>query len=203
MSEPTNTVLAAVVGCHNCSTRVAKRGTPPKSGVYFCGSKECRAAKARFDRALRYEGIPGRMEDRPCSHCGIEMSPRPWRITDLEEGRYCRKTKCQEVRQKINKVRSGSVSMEQVHSELFLDARKRGWVHCHDCGMEYGVQGYMHPKPDGSEPCESLGTATPDMEQAAWTWPEVFLKDDPHRLEQRLMTLRANGLRPEEVIPSD
>lgn len=156
--------------CANCGAPTTVAGLA--SEVRFCSKQECRRARQRYDYDKRHaDPSESRVEDRPCSACGTKLPVRPWRSTDSELGRWCRKKGCQDARNR---------------NERVYESTRRYWqdempaIECPSCHLDIGVRkGFIHPNREilartgKFEPCEAVGATVPDpdlMEFAKEDW---------------------------------
>lgn len=159
-------------------------------------ARACRAAKARDDRRERNLIDEGRVEDRPCVSCGIELPERPWRITDLEVGRWCRKTRCQELKAQARRGKTDTDTIDEMFRQAWRF--KGDYATCPDCGLPNAVRGFVHPRPDFKrldEPCRATGGLMPSPAATEVVWPEVLYREHPEMLEAVMFRLRSEGLR--------
>lgn len=162
--------------CANCGDPVSTAGKTPATGKRFCSRKvECNAAKQRAQYAAKRGGEPGRVEERSCFCCGAAMQSRPWRSTDLELGRWCRKRTCQE--QKVHAVNNNSPERIAARAEALRGAlRNAAIVECRVCGREDARQAFQHPHKDLAETkrlghfCNGTGDWEPPMDAARELW---------------------------------
>lgn len=172
--------------CTNCQAPITTTGgRPPSDGRWSCERRPCVAARARYRRAQKSGVDTQRIEDRGCSFCGCPLPPRPWRVTDIEEGRWCRKTLCCEMKAWVLRaLQLEGVEQIQKLTEIFNDSRKMGRIDCRGCGTSEAVRGFPHPKPYTSvmrgnlEICRALTSFLVTDTAVLYTWPDSFASSE-------------------------
>jgi hypothetical protein len=93
------------------------------------------------------------VEDRPCSCCGVAMSTRTRRTTDLGEGRWCYRLECQKHKKKYLSAARDSDGIRARNAKTFMDSSPET---CPSCGADDAIRPFVHPTP-GDEPVMCRG----------------------------------------------
>ena len=143
--------------CCNCGKPTGVGG--PKTERRWCLNPDCQRAKWRWRYHQRQSGLDaGRVEDRPCSRCGVSLPKRPWREDDHPAGRWCKQKMCQDDRR---------VTLRQYESDHRYWYAELEILTCPECGLDRSVRkGYWHPLFAGpgrpTRKCLAVGDRDPD-----------------------------------------
>lgn len=156
--------------CASCGGPVTSAGARSTTGRRYCSKRrECRAAKQRDYYSRVHGNEEERVEDRPCSCCHVAMPARPWRVTDSEFGRWCRKRGCQE-HKAITVANSSPERIAARQAALDGAARNAKVVECPECGRVDAREGWKHPNPEMTAPCSATGNFSPSRVIANELW---------------------------------